>query len=406
MYIHELTVRNYMIHRHTTIKLSPITVLIGPNGGGKSALFDAILNFSMLSRGSIKQAFGGYPYSYSATKCRRAAGFERIGFDVVMSKTHQSERLNYSINYSQLGIAEPGNPTFEIKTETLGMAGGARLFDRDNPANSPLKQAMKYVDEDYGILAAARKSAFEGHDDGIQIVSDCAREIGRFNRFRLAPGELSKPSQVPDATTEAAPRLDYEGADLAACLYYMKETKDQALETIVAEVQQVLPNFQGFEFNFVGVDKVAFSMKFTDGRGSINAARMSHGNLIFLGLMVLTYSQNRPPVMLIEEPENGLTPAALKRFYRAVRTLALREDEAQRSQVLISSHSPFVVCEAWNGEDRDFIHQVKVEDGACTVRKLSDAIAEHHIVLGKDDSGERTILGLRNAEELMSGYYV
>jgi ABC-type Mn2+/Zn2+ transport system ATPase subunit len=27
-------------------------VLIGPNGGGKSALFDAILNFSMLSRGS------------------------------------------------------------------------------------------------------------------------------------------------------------------------------------------------------------------------------------------------------------------------------------------------------------------------------------------------------------------
>lgn len=70
MYIHELTVRNYMIHRSTSITLSPITVLIGPNGGGKSALFDAILNFSMLSRGSIKQAFGHYPYSYAATKYR------------------------------------------------------------------------------------------------------------------------------------------------------------------------------------------------------------------------------------------------------------------------------------------------------------------------------------------------
>jgi len=186
----------------------------------------------------------------------------------------------------------------------------------------------------------------------------------------------------------------------------MKETKDQALDTIIAEVQQVLENFEGFEFNFVGVDKVAFSMKFTDGRGSINAARMSHGNLIFLGLMVLTYSQNRPPVMLIEEPENGLTPAAVKRFYQAVRALAFREDAAQRSQVLISSHSPFVMCEAWNGQDRDFIHQVKVENGECVVRKLSDAIAQHHIVLGKDDSGQRTVLGLRNAEELMSGYYV
>jgi predicted ATPase len=83
-------------------------------------------------------------------------------------------------------------------------------------------------------------------------------------------------------------------------------------------------------------------MKFTDGRGSINAARMSHGNLIFLGLMVLTYTKNRPPVMLIEEPENGLTPAALKRFYQAVRTLAFRNAETERSQVLVSSHSPFV----------------------------------------------------------------
>src|ERR1700733_6053407 len=148
MYIHELTVRNYMIHRSTTIKLSPITVLIGPNGGGKSAFFDAILNFSMLSRGSIKQAFGGYPYSYSATKCRRAAGYERIGFDVVMSKTASTERLNYSINYSQLGIAEPGNPTFEIKTESLAMANGTRLFDRDHAAESPLKHALTHVDQD------------------------------------------------------------------------------------------------------------------------------------------------------------------------------------------------------------------------------------------------------------------
>jgi predicted ATPase len=74
MYIHELTVRNYLIHRSTTIKLSPITVLIGPNGGGKSALFDAILNFSMLSRGSIRQSFSYYPYSYAATKHRGAAG--------------------------------------------------------------------------------------------------------------------------------------------------------------------------------------------------------------------------------------------------------------------------------------------------------------------------------------------
>lgn len=33
------------------------------------------------------------------------------------------------------------------------------------------------------------------------------------------------------------------------------------------------------------------------------------------------------------------------------------------------------MCEAWNGEDQDFIHQVKIENGQCEIRKLSEVIA-------------------------------
>jgi hypothetical protein len=69
-----------------------------------------------------------------------------------------------------------------------------------------------------------------------------------------------------------------------------------------------------------------------------------------------------------------------------------------------SSHSPFVICEAWNGEDRDFIHQVKIIDGKAVIRKFSEVVAEHHIQLAKDSDGKRTHLSLGNAEEIMSGY--
>ena len=75
------------------------------------------------------------------------------------------------------------------------MADGTKLFDRDSPTGSPRKNALGHVETDYGILAAARKAALEGKDDGVQIVSACAREIGRFNGFRLAPGELLRPSR-------------------------------------------------------------------------------------------------------------------------------------------------------------------------------------------------------------------
>lgn len=108
-------------------------------------------------------------------------------------------------------------------------------------------------------------------------------------------------------------------------------------------------------------------------------------------------------MLMIEEPENGLTPQAVKAFYRAVRDLAFAEVPENRSQVFISSHSPFVICEGWNGEDRDFIHQVKVVQGKAQIRKFSDAISEQGIQLSRVN-GERSHLSLKNAEEIMSGY--
>jgi len=68
MYIREMRVRNYLIHKDTTVVLKPLTVFVGPQGGGKSAFFDALLNFSMVSRGNLRQAFGPYKNSAPARR--------------------------------------------------------------------------------------------------------------------------------------------------------------------------------------------------------------------------------------------------------------------------------------------------------------------------------------------------
>jgi predicted ATPase len=76
----------------------------------------------------------------------------------------------------------------------------------------------------------------------------------------------------------------------------------------------------------------------------VPAVRISSGLLLYVGLTVLIYSPNRPPVLMIEEPENGLTLGAIHEFYNAVRELAFRADESHsKPSILISSHSPFVI---------------------------------------------------------------
>jgi len=407
MYLHEVTVKNYSIHKETKIALSPISVLVGPNGGGKSALFDALLNFSMLARGRLSEAFGAYPYSFTATRHRSASKISRIGYDVLMSTCPESpDKVRYRIDYSQVDKGgEVVPPRFEIYRETLELDGKI-LFDRENPDATALKAALKHLVGDVGILSAVRRAEVEDNAGRFPpVVVALAKEISRLNKFRLEPYTLRMVSALPDLTAPDAPRIAYSGENVAGTLYYLEKTGAPALTAITDGLKRALPDFDGFEFNSVGPQRIGFSMRFADARQTITAPRLSDGQLLVVGLMVLLYGPARPPVLMIEEPENGLTAPVQREVYRAVRALAFGTPP-DRSQVLISSHSPFVLCDAWNGDDREFVHQVKVEDGHAVVRKFSDAIAAQGIQLAKDADGKRTHLGLRNAEELMAGYLV
>jgi predicted ATPase len=398
-----------MIHQDTTLKLSPLTVFVGPNGGGKSAFFDAMLNFSMVSRGLLPQAFGPYPFSYKATLYRGASTVAKIGYRLTMSKKESdSDSLVYEIEYQQSGLAEDAAMFTIINEKLTKHPAGTILFDRSDPDTFPLSKDLP-LENDRSLFSALRqKHMANGTVTEDDLVSYCTQHISRFNKFRLDPSVLAAPSRLPEivegAVVPFAPRVGYHGEDLASTLYYLADTKAPELELIKEELREIDPEFRDFQFNTIGTDRIAFAIVYADRRQTIPSVRLSAGILIYLGLIVLVMAPNRPPVLMIEEPENGLTPQALKSFYKAARGLALGEKPDMQSQVLISSHSPYVICEAWNGEDRDFIHQVKIVSGRAQVRKFTDIVAAQQIHLGKE-KGERTHLSLSVAENVMSGYW-
>jgi predicted ATPase len=205
----------------------------------------------------------------------------------------------------------------------------------------------------------------------------------------IRPGETRPEPQ--------APWLSYRGEDLASVLYFLSETESPILEEIAKRVAEGIQGFEGFGFNRVGSDRVGFSARFADKRGAVVAPNLSDGCLSMIGLVTLALAPGRPATLCIEEPENGLTPKATRVFYDTIRQI-VAPASGQPTQVLLSSHSPFVIVDAWNGEERDFIYQCHPSGGTAEISRFRD-IAASGGTLRSDGT-----IGLTLAEQVMDGF--
>ncbi len=422
MFIRRFSVKNFMIHRQTSVDLYPISVFVGPNNGGKSALFDALLNFTMLSRGRLSEAFGPGPYSYRSRKSHGAAAIARISFEVELSRVaSDKEYLTYSVSYNQsAGVADP--PRYQIFDEKMLGSDGTEHFSRSALEASPLGGFVVRLADDQSIFAGIRRAQVNGeYQETDPLVTHVAREVSRIGKFRLNPQFLSQPSRLPDVNVAApngaengdatgiaaqAPSLDYRGEGLATVLYFLDKTASPILDQVLSSLRSSVDGFDGFEYNTVGPDRVGFSAKFDDSRGVVAAANLSDGTLSLVGLTVLLANPSRHPIICIEEPENGLTPRSTRHVYEAIRSVAFPSDDVPANQVLISSHSPYVICEAWNGEEREFIYEVVPKEGRALVRPFPEVVKDLGLHLEKDKSGKRERLNLNVADQIMDGYYL
>jgi predicted ATPase len=402
VFIKRFSIKNFKIHRETALELFPITVFVGPNSGGKSSVFDALINFSVACRGDLSEAFNQYPYSFDALRHHGASRDARIRYEAELARTKDdAEVLSYRIEFSQNANTQD-DPAYTIQNEELKV-GNRVLFDRSDEI-CDLKGLVDLYYENRSIFAAIRRA--DGFDDFAKaepLVAHCAREISRIGRYRLDSRLLAHPGRVFDvepgekglAAAPATPRLSYQGEDLASVLYFLSETASPVLQQIVERVAEAIHGFERFEFNRVGSDRVGFSARFSDRRGTVVAPNLSDGCRSMIGLITLALAPGRPGILCIEEPENGLTPNATSVFYKTISQLPAGGDAAQ---VLMSSHSPFVITEVWNGGDRDFIYQCSPVDGIAKLVKFKEALQG----TGPLKSGGE--IGLKQAELVMDGY--
>jgi len=160
-------------------------------------------------------------------------------------------------------------------------------------------------------------------------------------KFRLEPSNLKR---VGEMDIDSRPRLRPRGERLASVLFYGEQ--NGSLSALSEVLREVLEGFEGFEFNTTREQDVGFSVRFRDGRGRVAAARLSDGTLHFLGLAALLVlgGDDLPAIVCLEEPEVGLNSAAMRKLVGLIYEVSSRG----RSQMLISTHSPYLLTELWN----------------------------------------------------------
>ncbi len=152
------------------------------------------------------------------------------------------------------------------------------------------------------------------------------------------------------------------GGNLAAVLHRLERENIKRYELICQHISRVLPVFDRFQIE-ESYGKVLLRWKAKGTDKTFGAHLTSDGSLRFFALVTLL---NLPPemlpdVLLLDEPELGLHPAAIALVGGMIKSLA------EERQVIVATQSPLLVDAFGLNE----IFVLELQDGCTEFRKLS-----------------------------------
>jgi predicted ATPase len=385
--------------RDIDLQFGPFTCIAGPNGVGKSNVFDAIGFLSNLSNKSLIESALSVRDEDGRSRDIRGLFF-KIGDSFADEMTLEAEMIIPEQGVDDLGQEAKASATFvryrlrlgyrntngdrtagpiELREEqlshiTLQNATESLAFPHSTSWRRSVvknrRRTAHYISTNSGNVQVHQDSGGHGRPRRYLASSlprtalsaaDAAesptatlvkREMESWKLLHLEPSALRSPDDLT-----ATPRIGSDGSHLPATLYHLAhhETSndDRASSPIYTDVANVLSDLLD-DVRSVHVDrdeKRELLTMFVTGRdGTPHPARaLSDGTLRFLALAVMTMDAKPPGLICLEEPENGIHPDRLSAMVELLQRLAFDANEPINegnplSQVIVNTHSPSVVA--------------------------------------------------------------
>jgi predicted ATPase len=359
--LEKLTIKSFKSIREQVLELGLLNVFIGSNGAGKSNLIEA---FRFL-REIVNQNLAGY------------VGVKGGADTLLYFGRRKSPEMSFRLEF---GEGDTANAYFVRLTGTgedsLLIAEEAAFYHERKKYPGPYVLPISNFSKESKLKSA---------------VHLCAREaMSDLDSYRVYHFHDTSDTAAVKGTGDVEDNrvLRPQAENLAAFLYWMQQKRPDHFANIQDTVRQIAPFFQEFRLapSKLNESRIRLEWKEKGSDAYFNASSLSDGTLRFLCLATLLLQPQLPAVVLLDEPELGLHPAA-------VTLLAdLLSSAATRTQVIVATQSVTLV----NQFEPDSVWAVDRTDNQSVFRHLS----RQDMTAWLDDYGlgelwEKNILGAR-----------
>jgi predicted ATPase len=368
-------IRGYKSLADVEVRLSPLSLLFGPNASGKSNFLDALQLLSKLAttrvlKDAFEPPYRGKPlesFRFGAGGIKGLLAEERLSFSME-ADFELSDAVVDAVNREIRDMRRPsrGNGE-EDPTKGPAQVRERNLRYRIEVEMLPRSGLLRVADEYLAALTArgdptGRRTPFiERKDDKLHLRLEGQAHPTYYDLF-LDHTLLSMPHYPPHYPHLAAARCEFEnwfffyfeprermraanpvkevrhiglmGEELAAFLNTLRALEPRQFGAVEKALHTVMPNIDGIEVEVSDLGEVELRLK---ERGVAVPARvLSEGTLRLLGLLALAGAKQAPALVGFEEPENGIHPRRIQLIAELLKTRA----RLGQTQYIVTTHSP------------------------------------------------------------------
>jgi predicted ATPase len=363
--------------------LTPLTVVIGKNGVGKSSIFDAFGFLSDCMETDLE----------TACNSRNRGGYDKLvslGVDqpititIYYRESKNDRPITYEVSIGReerTGLPIVLSERLRQRAKSSGGSGRPRSFLHLDKGKGTV-----YVGDDAleGDEASKRTVEFDSHKLAIVSLAEQFSENPRIAQFKkfiqswyLSYFTPDSARKIPQAGTQK--HLNLHGDNIGNVVQYMERNHPIIFKKILDEISRKIPGIGTIEpYKDSITNNLYLLFKDRGFAKPFTQQQMSDGTLKMFSYLLLLNDPEPAPFICIEEPENGLYHKLLETLAREFRAHATGKKGS--SQIFITTHQPYFVdalepAEVWILE--------KGQDGFSTIHRASDdAIVRNMVAEG------------------------